>query len=220
MGLRGACNGCGRTSMLFKYENYFYCPKCLRKENDKESDMIKGKYKDQPIASGADEKIEKTITDLIDDFQFGAMKFVSLEAPIIYKRIVEKWNILRDSLTEHFMSDTVVRKQDEIIGRLTREVEDLRDSATRRADWLRKAKEEADFPLNESFDNVWKKTLEKAKRFDSIDMSRDEVEECVVDYVKEHGIDNTEVAYPYLIAGFMLCLGIARNADGEKEKTE
>jgi hypothetical protein len=57
----------------------------------------------------------------------------------------------------------VIKHQDEILGRLTREVEQLRDTESRRQDWLCKAKKEAGFhDTRISFDEVWKIILAKA----------------------------------------------------------
>ena len=157
---------------------------------------------------------KKTLSDLIYDIDKGAMRFVEIEAPRVHSRIIGKWNELRDTL------NLIIKQQDEIIGQLTREVMDLRDTATRRAEWLRKAKQGADAPLNESFDNVWKRTLEKAKKFDSIDMSRDEVEKYIDDYIDMGCFKNPEVARPYLLDGFTLYLNRAKKTDSKKEESE
>lgn len=53
----------------------------------------------------------------------------------------------------------IIKQQDEIIGRLTRENEHLKDSAYKRSEWLRKAKKDAGFPDGVSFDVVWEKAL-------------------------------------------------------------
>lgn len=53
--------------------------------------------------------------------------------------------------------------KDEIIGRLTRGNEYLKDSQSRRNDWLRQAKKDAGFPDSISFDVVWNKALRLLK---------------------------------------------------------
>jgi len=53
----------------------------------------------------------------------------------------------------------IIKQQDEIIGRLTRENEYLQDSQRRRNDWLRKAKKDAGYPDSVSFDIVWAAAL-------------------------------------------------------------
>lgn len=55
--------------------------------------------------------------------------------------------------------DEIIKQQDEIIGRLTRENEYLNDSQRRRNEWLREAKKTAGFPDDISFDIVWSKCL-------------------------------------------------------------
>ena len=52
-----------------------------------------------------------------------------------------------------------LKKQDEIIGRLTREVEELRDRQMRSDEWIRKAKIDAGYSQSDSFDDVWKDAL-------------------------------------------------------------
>ncbi len=53
-----------------------------------------------------------------------------------------------------------VKKQDALLGRLLRENEDLKDTNSRRSEWLRKAKSDAGFADSVSFDEVWKAALE------------------------------------------------------------
>jgi len=58
----------------------------------------------------------------------------------------------------------IIKQQDEIIGRLTRENEFLEDSQRRRNDWLRKAKKDAGYPDSISFDVVWEHALKCLKK--------------------------------------------------------
>ena len=55
--------------------------------------------------------------------------------------------------------DKIIKQQNEIIGRLTRENENFQDAYIKREQWLNKAKKDAGFDMNESFDNVWKEAL-------------------------------------------------------------
>lgn len=57
----------------------------------------------------------------------------------------------------------IIAEQDQMIGELTRKVNFLEDTESRRKDWLRKAKEDAGYDPNTSFDVVWKETLQKAE---------------------------------------------------------
>lgn len=57
----------------------------------------------------------------------------------------------------------IIAEQDRMIGELTRKVNSLEDTETRRNQWLRKAKKDAGFDNNESFDNVWAATLKAYK---------------------------------------------------------
>lgn len=213
-----------------KYATYFYaaCRNCsatgprARKAEEAVHKYI-NRYSKQSDANETEENRVKALSELIDDFNLGAMRFVQLESPATHKRIIEQWNVLYERIMEELKkdgNDRIIKQQDEIIGRLTRKIVHLEDAAKRRVEWLRVAKEEAGFSINTSFESVWDKTLEKAKKFDSINMSRDEVEEFIVDYMRKNNIQNIEVACKYLISGFMLCLGIARNADIKKEESD
>lgn len=57
----------------------------------------------------------------------------------------------------------IIKRQDEIIGRLTRENEYLKESERRRSEWLRKAKKDAGYHDSISFDVVWAKALKLLK---------------------------------------------------------
>lgn len=50
-----------------------------------------------------------------------------------------------------------------MIGELTRKVNYLEDSQSKRSEWLRKAKQEAGYPDSISFDVVWGRALELIK---------------------------------------------------------
>jgi len=58
----------------------------------------------------------------------------------------------------------VIAEQDRMIGELIRERDWLKDSERKREEWLRKAKQEAGYHNNISFDIVWEETLNKAKK--------------------------------------------------------
>jgi uncharacterized coiled-coil protein SlyX len=60
------------------------------------------------------------------------------------------------------MKELIVHQQLEI-KRLQKQVDSLQDSYDKRQEWLSKAKREAGFDDYMSFDNVWKKVLEKYK---------------------------------------------------------
>jgi hypothetical protein len=64
-----------------------------------------------------------------------------------------------------FEKKTTIAEQDRIIGSLTREVSYLKDLQMHHNEWNRKAKKEAGYHDNISFDIVWKETLEKAKAY-------------------------------------------------------
>lgn len=68
-----------------------------------------------------------------------------------------------DNETQLSKARKIIKQQDEIIGRLTRENEQLKDSQRRRSEWLRSAKQEAGFALGESFDTVWNIALNALK---------------------------------------------------------
>ena len=57
----------------------------------------------------------------------------------------------------------VIAEQDRMIGEQRREILDLRDSESRRNNWLWKAKKDAGYGQNVSFDIVWEETLKKAQ---------------------------------------------------------
>jgi hypothetical protein len=59
--------------------------------------------------------------------------------------------------------EEIIKQQDEIIGRLTRQNEYMSDSQSRRNEWLRQAKKDAGFPDSISFDIVWAKALNALK---------------------------------------------------------
>lgn len=56
------------------------------------------------------------------------------------------------------LEDTI-KKQDEIIGRLTRENESLKESQIKRNQWLAQAKRDAGYSQDTSFDEVWANAL-------------------------------------------------------------
>ena len=58
----------------------------------------------------------------------------------------------------------IIAEQDRMIGELTRTNDNLEDTERRRQDWLRQAKKDAGYDRMTSFDDVWKETLEKAKK--------------------------------------------------------
>lgn len=58
----------------------------------------------------------------------------------------------------------IIKKQDQMIGELTRRVDYLQDSVNRSKEWLRKAKKEAGYNDGVSFDIVWAETLTKANK--------------------------------------------------------
>ncbi len=58
----------------------------------------------------------------------------------------------------------VIKKQDQMIGELTRKVDYLQDSVNKREEWLRKAKKDAGYNNAVSFDTVWAETLAKANK--------------------------------------------------------
>ena len=55
--------------------------------------------------------------------------------------------------------ENIIKQQDEIIGRLTRENEHLQDSISKSHERLRNMKIEAGFNTSMSFDIVWEKML-------------------------------------------------------------
>jgi hypothetical protein len=57
----------------------------------------------------------------------------------------------------------IIKKQDRIIGELTRKVEFLQDSVNKRNEWLREAKKDAGYSDSVSFDIVWRDTLESSQ---------------------------------------------------------
>ena len=57
----------------------------------------------------------------------------------------------------------IIAKQDMIIGHQFRQITDLESSQRSRNEWLYKAKEEAGYNQNVSFDVVWAETLKKAQ---------------------------------------------------------
>lgn len=59
--------------------------------------------------------------------------------------------------------DEIIAEQDRMIGELTRKVNNLEDTESKRVQWLDKAKKEAGYDRMESFDNVWKEVLAKSK---------------------------------------------------------
>jgi hypothetical protein len=61
-----------------------------------------------------------------------------------------------------------VSKQDEMIGRLTRERDNLRDTEDKRQEWLDKAKSDFGVHRNTSFDEVWAKTLSAYKENENL----------------------------------------------------
>lgn len=67
---------------------------------------------------------------------------------------------MKDNVNE--MKELIVHQQLEI-KRLQKKVDSLQDSYDKRQEWLAKAKREAGFNNYDSFDNVWKKVLEKYK---------------------------------------------------------
>lgn len=88
--------------------------------------MIKGKYPNQ-FECGEDKKQRPNLSDALSHMEV-AMKFVALEAPHIHKRIIESWDLLRNKIIELKIdgNDMIVNQQDQIIGRLTREIENLK----------------------------------------------------------------------------------------------
>jgi vacuolar-type H+-ATPase subunit I/STV1 len=74
-------------------------------------------------------------------------------------QFMDEYAFIKTSETE-----AQLKQQDEIIGRLTRENEYLKDSQSRRNQWLYQAKKEAGYKDSVSFDDVWKETLEKANK--------------------------------------------------------
>jgi hypothetical protein len=58
----------------------------------------------------------------------------------------------------------IIKEQDSIIGRLTREVDFLKDSQFKRTQWLDKAKRDAGYPNSVSFDDVWEAALKSLKQ--------------------------------------------------------
>jgi hypothetical protein len=57
----------------------------------------------------------------------------------------------------------IIANQDMIIGKQLREIQFLQDSVYKRQEWLRKAKKEANYDQNVSFDDVWREVLNKAQ---------------------------------------------------------
>jgi hypothetical protein len=57
----------------------------------------------------------------------------------------------------------IISEQDRLVGQLSREVRYLKDSVSRRTDWLSHAKREAGYEQSESFDVVWKEVLDKSR---------------------------------------------------------
>lgn len=62
------------------------------------------------------------------------------------------------------MKDQIIKQQDELIGRLYRENEYLKDAQIKRNEWLDKAKKEAGYSTNVSFDVVWEEALKALKK--------------------------------------------------------
>lgn len=82
---------------------------------------------------------------------------------------IEQWYWLSETTViiitpeEKEKAEDTTKQQDEIIGRLTREVEYLTDSQIKRIEWLMKAKREAGYADMASFDEVWKDALTALK---------------------------------------------------------
>jgi hypothetical protein len=74
-----------------------------------------------------------------------------------------KVQLMRDAYNA---GNLIIHNQDAMIGRLTRKVEYLEDSAIRREEWLAKAKKDAGYDEHESFDKIWEEILAKAKLLD------------------------------------------------------
>ena len=70
---------------------------------------------------------------------------------------------LKDAIKLISEANKTINKQDAIIGKLTRRVEYLEDTETKRQYWLSVAKKDAGYPDGISFDRVWAETLAKAK---------------------------------------------------------
>lgn len=58
----------------------------------------------------------------------------------------------------------IISEQDRMIGEFIREITWLKESEYKRKCWLEKAKKEAGYHSNISFDIVWEETLNKAKK--------------------------------------------------------
>lgn len=76
--------------------------------------------------------------------------------------------------------EITIREQDEIIGRLTRTCDALTKSVEANREWLAKAKRDAGYDNNVSFDTVWKEILEKANAYDELKTKFDTTcEQCL-----------------------------------------
>ena len=82
------------------------------------------------------------------------------------KEIAELKTQLSDKQHTIDVLKTIEAEQDAIIGRLTRENENLKDTEEKRGQWIDNAKKEAGYSHYESFDNVWKDTLQRLKAKD------------------------------------------------------
>lgn len=86
--------------------------------------------------------------------------------------------------------DEIIAEQDRMIGELTRKVNNLEDTESKRVQWLDKAKKEAGYDRMESFDNVWKEVLAKSKSaLPDIKEKLQVLQETIKHYPKDANLD-------------------------------
>lgn len=120
-------------------------------------EMAKQSAKDDGISFNDDDEKE-----IIDDFKEDS------RISDLFIKIIDEC-VLKSQPTDIV---EVINQQNTIIGKLTRESENLKDTQFRLNEWRDKQKKEAGFDSSMSFDHVWSTVLEKAKQYDELNVNK------------------------------------------------